>query len=250
MRGESYGTGASVMTPVMLRAPLVGPAVDVGGCTHRGPRLEQEDALAWDSALGIYCVADGLGASGGGDVAAQAAVDRVMEFARGRNDWSAEKLAVESALAADTAVRQAQALRIDRCQTTLCVLVLRAGAAAVAWVGDSPLYRLRAGTSEQLTVSHRVPGRTNMVTRCLGARNPDQSEPEVKTLELRPGDAFALFTDGVSDVLAQELRDRHLNTIHDGSPGAAQRAAEALVNAALSVGSRDNCTAICTALRP
>lgn len=230
---------------------IVGGSVhqfDVGQCSERGLRDYQEDALRADPFAGVFAVADGLGAGGDGDVAAEAAVARVVEVSVGREDWSAEKLCVESAHAADTAVRQAQSGVTGRCQTTLAVLVLRAGQAAVAWCGDSRVYRLRDGVLEQLTEDHRARlgdyVLRHTLARCLGARSVEESEADVRTLDARPGDVFALVTDGVGDTLPPERLASILAHSVFGGPVPAQATAEALVTEALDAGSRDNCTAL------
>lgn len=216
---------------------------DVGQCSERGPRAAQEDALAADPVAGIFAVADGLGGGGDGDVAAQAAVARVVEMAAGREDWSAERLCVEAAHAADTAVRQAQATCGGRCQTTLAMLVVRGEQAAVAWCGDSRVYRLRGGTLTQLTEDHRYGRHT--LSKCLGARDTQDSEADFRTLDTRPGDVFALVTDGVGDTLASsEMQCILLTMAAKDNPLPTHWAAEEMVGMALEKGSRDNCTAL------
>lgn len=220
----------------------VPPRFDVGGCSERGSRSYQEDALRWDAQAGVFAVADGLGAGGDGDVASDVAVTRVVELAAGRADWSAEKLSVESAHAADSAVRQAQSNRQGRCQTTLALLVVREGQAAVAWCGDSRVYRLRDGNLEQLTEDHRM--YRNVLTKCLGATRTEEAEADFRTLDVQPGDVFSLLTDGVGDTLPPERLAAILGHVVFGKPAPAQSVAEALVSEALDAGSRDNCTAV------
>lgn len=226
---------------VPLRASTL--EVKTGGCSERGPRSAQEDGIRSAPEHGVFAVADGISSGGGGDVAADAAVARVVELAAGREEWSAEKLCVDLAGEADTSVRQAQAGHWGRCQTTLALLVLRGNQAAVAWCGDSRVYRLRDGKLEQLTEDHRFS--RHVLSKSLGARNAEESDCDFRTLDLRSGDAFLLVTDGVGDTLPEE-RIRALligSWVVRGTPPA-QWGAEFVVQESLQLGSRDNCTAL------
>ena len=65
---------------------------------------------------------------------------------------------------AHRAVHQEQHVGQHAGLTTLALLVVAGGRAAVAHVGDSRVYRLRAGLLEQLTKDHRNSRHT--LTRC------------------------------------------------------------------------------------
>lgn len=210
------------------------------GCSERGPRTRHEDALAWDAAAGVFAVADGVGSGGGGDVAAQAAVARVVAVV-GVLPGEAEAWGVAEGVmaSAQLAVHEAaQSHRGGRCCTTLAVLVIRQGWAVLAWVGDSRIYRVRGGAVELLTRDHRS-GR-HVLDRWLGpGASEHRTKPELLSTIVQAGDAFALVTDGVGDTLSEAVL---AEVLASGRQDIAT--AETLVRAALEAGSTDNCTAL------
>jgi protein phosphatase len=128
-------------------------------------------------------------------------------------------------------------------------------------VGDSRAYLLREGRLRQLTGDHswvneqvklglltreeaqRHPMR-NIVTRALG--NQPQVEVDVVEQDVRPGDVFALCSDGLNGMLSdgeiEEILDRHRQ--------APQMACRALVERANESGGEDNITVIVLASDP
>lgn len=125
---------------------------------------------------------------------------------------------------------------------------------AIANVGDSRTYLLRAGELTRITVDHsyvqellatghlsedeaRNHPRRNIVTRALGI------EPSVRVdswaLALVRGDRFVLCSDGLVD----EIDDDAIGAIVRSTPDP-QAAAEQLVAAALDHGGRDNVTVV------
>src|SRR5690606_4762160 len=98
---------------------------------------------------------------------------------------------------------------------------LRSGEAWAAHVGDSRLYRCRAGRIERLTEDHSVVSemvregliteeearhhdQRNVITRALGIHA--EVEPTVREapLALRAGDVFLLSSDGLYDLVEED----------------------------------------------
>ncbi|WP_426730185.1 PP2C family protein-serine/threonine phosphatase [Myxococcus faecalis] len=212
---------------------------DAAGCTERGLRTYQEDALGHEvgPVVSVFAVADGLGGCPNGDVASQAAVDSVAGLAQLPTAESAPALDVLARNAVSAAHRVV--LGTGGC-TTLALLVLSGTQAVVAHAGDSRVYRLRGGALEQLTEDHRES--RHVLVRCVGATSPDcSSEPDVQVLESSPGDVWLLVTDGVGDTLEHDA----LREVLAELPALDARwAAAELVRRALDAGSRDNCTAL------
>lgn len=121
-------------------------------------------------------------------------------------------------------------------------------------VGDSRGYRLRAGSLQQLTRDHsavqemvdagqiteleaRNHPHRNLITRALGAGA--DSQPDTMMLKAHIGDRYLLCSDGLSGELSEEHLHALLETYHD--PNAA---AQALTQAALEAGGRDNIAVI------
>lgn len=221
--------------------------LDAAACTERGKRHSHEDAVGLRPGpeTAVCVVADGLGGHGGGDVAAQRAVQSILDFVPGPG----RLLDIASGavtLAHELVLDEQQRTGLD-CRTTVALLLVRGTQAVVAHVGDSRVYRLRAGQLEQLTQDHRVPGHRHTLLRCLGSRREGSAPmPDVAELEVQPGDIYALTTDGVHDCLeAEGIR----SVLREVDPVLGARwAAEELVRRALAQGSTDNCTALVVAV--
>ncbi|CAM3052176.1 hypothetical protein G4177_33415 [Corallococcus sp. ZKHCc1 1396] len=75
--------------------------------------------------------------------------------------------------------------------TTLAFLLVVGGRALLAHVGDSRVYRLRAGHLEQLTQDHS--DSRHVLNRCLGSpRAGSDATPDVLETDLQPGDVYLL----------------------------------------------------------
>lgn len=217
----------------MTACPL---KLDAGACSERGRRSSHEDAVGQSlgpDGTAVYVVADGLGGHSGGDVAAQRAVQAVLDFCPGPGDL---------VRVARGAVDLAHELVLDEqrrtglgCRTTLALLLVRGERAVVAHVGDSRVYRFRGGVLEHLTRFHGY-------ARHLGAPLAFEAEPYVCEVDAQPGDVFALTTCGVHVALRNEgIRA----VLHLMGPVLGPRwAAEELVVRALGQSSTDNCTAL------
>jgi PPM family protein phosphatase len=115
-------------------------------------RSRNEDAFLADTDASLYAVADGMGGHASGDVASQTAIDAFhAAFLETRSVLAAMKSANRAVL--ERAQREPQHRGMG---TTLTGVHLFGNAAFVAHVGDSRLYRLRAGNFEQLTTDHTV----------------------------------------------------------------------------------------------
>ncbi|WP_163998648.1 PP2C family protein-serine/threonine phosphatase [Pyxidicoccus caerfyrddinensis] len=217
---------------------------DVWPCTERGRRAYHEDAVGHRPGpeTAVYAVADGLGGHSGGDVAAQRAVQAVLDFVPGPGDLAGIARAAVG-LAHELVLDEQRRTGTD-CRTTLVLLLVRGARAVVAHVGDSRVYRLRCGVLEQLTQDHRHPESRHVLMRCLGSQRYEDNAPvpDVRELEVQPGDVYALTTDGVHDTLGTEGVRGVLREM-DSVLGA-RWAAEELVARALAQGSTDNCTAL------
>jgi protein phosphatase/serine/threonine-protein phosphatase Stp1 len=221
--------------------------------THRGTvRAGNEDAMLDRASLGLWAVADGAGGHGAGEVASQAVVEALADIPNGLS--AAEILAqLRLRLAAVHAGLQARSAAEGRSRpmaTTVVLLVLRSEHFAALWVGDSRAYLFRNGVLARVTRDHslvqdmvdsgslseeeaeRHP-QANVITRAVGADGP--LELDKATGRAAAGDVFLLCSDGLFKAMDEpEIAARLLG-------GAS---AEALVEAAVAQGARDNVTAI------
>lgn len=198
----------------------------------------------------LAVVADGMGDGPGSAMAGRTTVDLLVD----RLDQSSGLADIREAVA--TAQQQVgdfgrQLGGLAGC--TLTALIEGADGFWVVQLGDSRLYRLRAGLLELLTVDHtmawlgvvhgwftldspQAASARYQLTRYVG--HPDAPEPDLLNLRPAPGDVFLLCTDGV----AEQVPYAAVRQILSGDDPVA--AAQALVEAADAAGGRDNATAV------
>jgi protein phosphatase len=219
------------------------------GRTHPGRRGgPNEDTIGWDEASNFWFVADGMGGHASGDVASRVVKETLLGAALALPLADAIKKAHET-VAATAKTNTAY----DNMGSTVVATRIVEREAQIAWVGDSRAYLWRGGSLSALTRDHsylevlRVqenlseeqlrghPNR-NLVTRTLGIGTP---EPSTTKLPLKRRDWLLLCSDGLND----ELEDREIAEIlavHTEP----EKATEALIDAALAKGGRDNVSAV------
>jgi serine/threonine protein phosphatase PrpC len=230
--------------------------LEVGAATARGLRGRNEDRLLVLRAEGLFAVADGIGGAPGGEIASQLAVSalrRSFQRSAPDGDPAHERTRLDLAfrLVRRDILAEARGVRA-RMGTTLAVLRLSGAHGTVGHVGDSRVYRQRAGRLEQLTSDHTLGHQgaasgaalrlelADLLTRAL-ARRCD-GRPDLRTVHVRAGDVFLLCSDGVSKPLAHAAMLRLLER-------PAEQAAPALVAGAMRAGGTDNATAVVVRVR-
>lgn len=246
-------------------------ALEIAGHTDTGKvRDHNEDYLGWDPDLGLVVVADGMGGYRAGEVASAIAVKTVLEVVRERlaavsgGPEDAETGLTPETLLLGEAIQRANHIihRASQNQpqcagmgTTVIACLFHDNRVSVAHVGDSRLYRLRAGALVQLTTDHsliaelvargfytpeeaRNSQNKNLVTRALGVEK--QVEVTLAEEPVAPGDSLLLCSDGLTDMV--EDGDIGLTISNFGAN--LQAAAEQLVQHANENGGRDNITAL------
>lgn len=232
-------------------------------------RKQNEDAFCARPEIGLYVVADGMGGHAAGEVASKLAVDVIGSFIADTKDadpnqtwpfpYDADLTLDGNRLKAAFRLanrRIAAAMDADESlkgmATTAAAVLSGADKPVVAHVGDSRVYRWRAGTLEQVTQDHswvgeqvragvltdadarRHPWR-NVVTRALsGGDDPDV---EVHELDLAVDDRLLICSDGLSGVVAPEQLQQ-IVTDHDSL----DETCRALIDAANVAGGPDNIT--------
>ena len=224
-------------------------SVRVGGCTHTGlvRGTNEDDYLVGALGTGLLfaAVADGMGGLGGGAEASRTALRAAAAVVLDGNarapvaDRVREGFAVAGARVFDASLA-VPALR--DMGTTLTALCVADGVATVGHVGDTRLYRLRAGRCERLTTDHAVREPDNLLTRCIGAGQA-AVEADHASFAVAAGDRFVLASDGVWSVVPPAVFAR---VAERGEP---QAAADALVGQALALGAPDNATAVVVDVR-
>ena len=238
------------------------------GETDRGAvRKTNEDAFAVAAHLGLFMVADGMGGAAGGDVASRTVIEQVQRAVEdGDTTWpmdtsintpeSGPRRFLAGIHRANRHIhRQAREDHRRRGMgTTFAGLLLLERSAVVAHVGDSRVYRLRDGELSPLTRDHSLVNhlvdrghlrqedaathpRRNVITRAVGTH--EAVEIEARIIDLRPGDAFLLCSDGVHG----ELSDAEIAALLGGASGPVT-AVGRLIDRAIEKGGADNVTAV------
>ena len=237
--------------------------ITFAGLTDIGRRNNNEDAFAIDGELGLFVVADGMGGYEGGEIASAIAVETIMDFvASDRRDpegtWPSRERATrsyeENLLDAAIATSHEQIVQrrsgpLGQMGSTVVAVLVKSDRLIVAHVGDSRLYRLRAGRLSVLTRDHscweelrrsgrRAQGRfpiRNQITRALGV--PGAGHPDVASHPLIDGDAYLLCSDGLYEPL--DALDLKSALALDPTEGCAR-----LIARALERGGTDNLTGV------
>lgn len=257
------------------------PGMAVYGATDTGTvRRSNEDNFLLDEALGLAMLADGMGGHAAGEVASAAVLTELRAYlalhapglpAAGADafadpdpdaTWSDPAAGAVRLLHAAVTHANARLYEQNRERrhgdgggmgTTLTGF-WRASATAplVAFhVGDSRLYRLRAGVLEQLTrdqtlyqqalesgMLDRLPAR-NLLLQAVGPARA--ITPEVRSHVPMPGDVLMLCSDGLHGSVPHAQIEGILTAASAGTLG---QVCAQLLDAAKACGSRDNITAI------
>jgi serine/threonine protein phosphatase PrpC len=240
-----------------------------GGTDTGKKRNNNEDAYLLNDALCLYAVADGVGGNEGGEVASRIAVDTLAEVLPGllgegdRTPPLAGTLSADPSLSAlehaftlsNRRIRQVreQSPEISSMGTTLTAFLIRKGRAFIAHVGDSRAYLSRAGVFRQLTNDHSVVAQQvlagsitpeharrspyrHVITRALGM--DDRVAVDTIAQDIQQGDIFFLCTDGLTEMVEDEVISRTL------AGADARDAVQKLLAAANEQGGVDNITAV------
>ena len=223
--------------------------------SHPGAiRIENQDAWLCRPEIGLFAVADGVGAHASGETASRTIVetlDAISATVPADSRVAAVRAALRDAhdrlLAMGAARKPAVSIA-----STVVVLILHEAHFACLWAGDSRCYRLRGGVLARLTTDHSMvqelasdgviseadmaghPYR-NVITRAVGAGETDCVLDKVIGTT-QPDDMFLLCSDGLYTALPIADIVRLMTRPED--------AAKAMVEAAVAQGARDNVTAI------
>ncbi|MBR5421893.1 MAG: serine/threonine-protein phosphatase [Lachnospiraceae bacterium] len=193
--------------------------------TNQGGRSYNEDSVAsrTEGDEGIFVVADGLGGHAHGELASKCVCDTLTEaWHPGIEDpaaWLSENIAE-----ANRRVLELQKEKNCVMKSTAVVLLIAGNSARWAHVGDSRLYYIHDDSISFITEDHSVAYKkykAGEIRRSEIAKDEDQSRL-LKTLgseeryeaqlgpegiELTPGDAFLLCSDGTWEFVHDEEVD-------------------------------------------
>lgn len=221
-------------------------------------RDENQDVFAVREDLGLAVVADGVARPRAGRMAAEVAVNTTLEYVNGvreRQTLREDHLRRALELANDRVLGLSRAITAYRgMSTTIVAAVVDGSTGIVAHVGDSRAYRLRDDELIGITKDHsavqplvdagiltpaqaRMAPDRHVVTRAIGAE--PMLRPEIRRLEVLPGDLLLLCTDG----LTEHLEDGEIRACL-AVDGNLDETADRLVEAAIDAGGSDNVTVV------
>jgi protein phosphatase len=213
------------------------------GLTDTGRvREHNEDTIAWDGALGLMVLADGMGGYNAGEVASGIAVKTIVNLVReaieredlGNPDkesgLSRPAIILRDAIVRANKIIYQTARTQPNCEgmgTTVVGCIFHDNRITVAHVGDSRLYRLRGEAFEQVTLDHSLlqelvdrgfyspeeaqrAANKNYVTRALGVEQT--VDVEIQEHPALRGDTYVLCSDGLSDMVEDDDIQLTINT--------------------------------------
>ena len=241
--------------------------ITIFGLTDTGlVRKKNEDAIGFDSALGLVVLADGMGGHLGGEIASGLTVDKIIDTVQKNllaieprqtdpdNGLSLESICIQEAV--ESANRLVFKTAEDNPEyhgmgTTVVVLQFYNNTLTLAHIGDSRCYRFRRDKLEQITKDHSLNQELidrgfyrpeeakklmnkNLVTRALGI------EPLV-TADIQEdivikGDIYLLCSDGLTDLVEDEYIYLTIKRFSDNP----EEAAKQLIAKANKNGGKDN----------
>jgi PPM family protein phosphatase len=200
--------------------------------------------------LAVVC--DGMGGHEAGEIASRLAAETIIRRFE-TDDGDALTLLPRAVQAANRAIFEAaeRNRKLAGMGTTVTALLLRNGHAYGAHVGDSRTYLVRHGEIFAMTEDHsavmalvrqgvisREEARhhpdKNVISRALGSHRDVQVTGWPQPFALLPGDAFLLCSDGLYDLVDDDVL---LATVRDTHP---QVACDRLVTLAREAGGHDN----------
>ena len=219
--------------------------------THQGlVRASNQDSLLVDAS--VYGVADGMGGHKGGETASRVAVQVIKNALRGKKpEQRALDIGVEAANRRIFDMSRHDSA-LSGMGTTLTFLWEDQEQVLLAHVGDSRAYLLRNGELTQITDDHSVVAelmRNGVITREMARSHPYRNvitravgvdptvQADVLTHDKQPGDLWLICSDGLYNMVADEVILHVLTSAQSD-----EDAAEELMRLALKGGGTDNIT--------
>lgn len=220
----------------------------LGQFSSAGVKAQNEDAIGiripegmlLDTKGAVAIIADGVSAAEAGKEASETCVRNFLaDYFSTPDTWTVKKSTTQVLVALNRWLysrgqhfRDAQKGFVS----TLSCIIFKSQSAHIFHVGDSRIYRLRAGKLEQLTRDHRtvISAEQSYLVRAMGL---DVSlDVDCKTIDLEEKDIYLLSTDGLHDFVSDDNLASFLQAADDDFEALAQQ----LVSMAAANNSDDN----------
>ncbi len=231
------------------------------GQTDKGKvRSQNQDQFGVYPEAGLYLVADGMGGHAGGEVASRLAAQTIHDSMIRRTEGKPNERLLSAVQEANQAIFEAgqKISALTGMGTTIVAAVMEPSDSRVwvAHVGDSRAYLLRGDRLTQLTVDHSLVGEyvkrglltereaedhplRHIISRALGTA--PHVDADIQAIDLLPGDALLLCTDGLTNMLsAAEIKE----TLGSRTPEDVEGVCASLIALANAHGGIDNITMV------
>ncbi|MEH6578550.1 MAG: bifunctional protein-serine/threonine kinase/phosphatase [Amphritea sp.] len=189
-----------------------------GQYSETGRKQRNEDCLGFFMPVGnllttkgsVSIIADGVStAEAGGEAAELCVSEFINDYFDTPDIWTVKKSAqrVLTAINRNLYSKSHEFLSTERGYIcTLSILIVKSHTAHLFHIGDSRIYRIRAGEMELLTVDHITPlsESNSCLSRAMGMDT--RLKIDYRKVDVEPGDLFLLSTDGVHDYLKPEKK--------------------------------------------
>jgi protein phosphatase len=210
-------------------------AVESGGMTHPGmKRKGNEDTFLLNDQLKLYIVADGMGGHNAGEVASGLVVKTISDYMeRFQREEEVEELEPADALLSRDANRLVSGIYLTNrvvhqfsnskvsykgMGSTVSAVTFTKDTIIAVNVGDSPIYLVRNGKIEQLSITHTVYAEhqamnvqggvefgkefSHMLTRAMGV--DEQVKADVCEIHCFADDIIVVGSDGLTNLVEPE----------------------------------------------
>ena len=224
-------------------------------------RKNNEDSFGVFPAIGVWCVADGMGGGDDGEIASAEVIQKVDEFRKAHpfpagRCHSGDEVSSGVAEAVNAASRwifeRASKKKLSGCGSTFVGAVFdatRPDRAIALHAGDSRLYRIRGREIKQITKDHSAaelvgaksdaelnPMFRGMILRAVGIQR--DVEVEATPFEVKKGDVVVVCSDGLSKMVP----DSKICSIVRKAEDDVKLAVDGLIDEAYKAGATDNVT--------
>ena len=226
-------------------------ALRFGGFSDAGVKSRNDDAFAAHLPESKYaqqmkgaaiCIADGISVSDRSYLASQLAVTQFIDdYFATPEGWGVEECASKVLRALnDWLSAQSRHNQTSAMVTTFSAAIVKSKSLHVFHVGDSRIYRMRAGCVTQITRDHSMAFTKDnaVLTSALGM--DARLSVDYSRLDVEVGDTLLFTTDGVSNVLSSEALAQAASA--EGRANQLDDIAKSICDLALAKGSQDNVT--------
>lgn len=256
----------------MLKAEIVMQFAFFGTSDIGRHRKYNEDSYLCNPKEKLFLIADGIGGQAAGEIASNLAIRNIEEFiVRSRteditwpipykNEFTLEQNSLlAGATLANRKVRELanQNPSMKGMGTTIVGVIIKGNQLAILNIGDSRLYRIRAGEIEQITQDHTVAGeqeklglltkeeasnhpQKHILTSALGIEVVEKLRMDLCLVDIQKRDLYIMCSDGLNDMLS----DKEILAAINSSKTSLEEMSLSLTQQANLAGGQDNITII------